>query len=83
MKVAIEEFSNRLSSCAKDSLPKIVLINGNEPLLVEEALDSARKILREAGFAERVKYQVETGFDWSSLTGVGQAMSLFAESRLL
>lgn len=83
MKVAIEEFSNRLSSCAKDSLPKIVLINGNEPLLVEEALDAARKILREAGFAERVKYQVETGFDWSSLTEVGQAMSLFAESRLL
>lgn len=83
MKVAIEDLSQRLKACGPDTLPKIILLNGAEPLLVEEALDSARTIIKEHGFTERLKYQVETGFDWSSLTGVGQAMSLFAEKRIL
>lgn len=83
MKVAIEDLSQRLKACGPDTLPKIILINGAEPLLVEEALDDARKVAKELGFTERIKYQVEPGFDWSSLTGVGQAMSLFAERRVL
>ncbi len=83
MKVAIEDLSQRLKACGPDTLPKIILINGAEPLLMEEALDAARTIIKEHGFAERLKYQVETGFDWSSLTGVGQAMSLFSEKRIL
>jgi len=83
MKVAIEDLGRRLKACDADALPKIILINGSEPLLVEEALDKARAIIKEFGFTERIKYQVETGFDWSTLTGVGQAMSLFAEKRIL
>ncbi len=83
MKVAIEELGKRLQTSTVDTLPKIILINGSEPLLVEEALDDVRRVVKEFGFTERVKYQVETGFDWSTLTGVGQAMSLFAERRLL
>ena len=83
MKVAIEDIGRRLKSCEPSTLPKIILINGSEPLLVEEALDGCREQLKEKGFTERIKYQVETGFDWSSLTGVGQAMSLFAEQRIL
>ena len=83
MKVAIEDLGRRLKSCEASTLPKIILLNGSEPLLIEEALDECRKQLREKGFSERIKYQVETGFDWSSLTGAGQAMSLFAEQRIL
>jgi len=83
MKVAIEDLARRLAACEAGTLPKIIVINGSEPLLVEEALDETRKAVKEHGFAERIKYQVETGFDWSSLTGVGQAMSLFAEKRLI
>ncbi len=83
MKVAIDDLGRRLKACGEDTLPKIVLINGSEPLLVEEAFDEVRKIAKDLGFTERLKYQVETGFDWSSLTGVGQAMSLFSEKRIL
>lgn len=83
MKVAIEELGRRLTACGPETLPKIILINGSEPLLIEEALDDARNVLKKLGFSERIKYQVETGFDWTSLTGVGQAMSLFAEQRIL
>ena len=82
MRVPIEQLVNRLKSSV-DALPKVVLINGNEPLLIEEALDSARDVFKQAGFLERIKYQLESGFDWGSITGVGQAMSLFSERRLI
>ncbi|MCH2191135.1 MAG: DNA polymerase III subunit delta [Gammaproteobacteria bacterium] len=83
MKVAIEDLGKRLKSCESSTLPKIILLNGSEPLLIEEALDECRQQLKEKGFSERIKYQVETGFNWSTLTGAGQAMSLFAEQRIL
>lgn len=83
MRVAIDDLANRLSAASSQALPKVLLINGNEPLLIEEALDQARQVLKEIGFDERIKYQLETGFDWSKLTGVGQAMSLFSERRLI
>jgi len=82
MRVGLEELANRIASSAS-SLPKVVLINGNEPLLIEEALDKVREALKGLGFTERIKYQLEAGFDWSNLTGVGQAMSLFAERRIV
>ncbi len=82
MRVALEELANRLANSASD-IPKVLLINGNEPLLIEEALDQVRESLKALGFSERIKYQLEAGFDWNNLTGVGQAMSLFAERRIV
>ena len=82
MRVPIEQLVSRLKSSV-GALPKVVLINGNEPLLIEEALDQARDVFKQAGFLERIKYQLESGFDWGSITGVGQAMSLFSERRLI
>lgn len=86
MRVTLEEVAQHLNACAGDSskpLPKVILLNGNEPLLVEEALDGIRQVLKHQGFDERLKYQLETGFDWNKLTGVGQAMSLFAARRVI
>lgn len=82
MRVALEELASRLTA-SRENLPKVILLNGNEPLLVEESLDGARKALREQGFTERIKHQLEAGFDWNKLTGAGQAMSLFAERRII
>jgi len=83
MRIAIEELASSLSRQGAESLPRIILINGNEALLMEEALDQIRDVLKSFGFAERIKHQLEAGFDWSAVTGVGQAMSLFSERRLL
>jgi len=88
MRVTLDDLAARLKSSGASSkngisLPKVILLNGNEPLLIEEALDEARQVLREFGFSERLKYQLETGFDWTQLTGAGQAMSLFAERRII
>jgi len=83
MRVAVDELANRLATQGVESLPKIILINGNEPLFIEEALDQVRAALKPMGFDERITLQLEVGFDWSSVTGVGQAMSLFSERRLI
>ena len=83
MRIAIEEIGNSLANQGADNLPKIILLNGNEPLFIEEALDEVRKTLKSFGFAERLRYQLEAGFDWGGVTGVGQAMSLFSERRLI
>jgi len=86
MRVTLDDVAQRLKSCGIDSsnaLPKVILLNGNEPLLVEEALDGVRNALKQHGFTERLKYQLETGFDWNQLTGVGQSVSLFAERRVI
>ncbi len=82
MRVALDELAQRLQSSAPQ-LPKILLLNANEPLFLEEGLDAARDVYKNAGFTERVRYQAEAGFDWSQLAGVGQAMSLFAQQRII
>lgn len=83
MRVAIAELAIKLSGLSAEQLPKVILINGNEPLIIEEALDQVRQHLKSIGFIERLKYQMESGFDWSSITGIGQEMSLFSERRLI
>ena len=86
MRVTLDEVAQRLKACGPEVAnqhPKVILLNGNEPLLLEEALDGVRQVLKQQGYSERLKYQLETGFDWNKLTGVGQAMSLFAERRIV
>ena len=84
MRIALDDLADRLqSSITSDQIPKLILVNGNEPLLIEEALDRVRAVLKASGYDERVKYQLETGFDWSQLNGSGQSMSLFCEKRVI
>lgn len=83
MRVAADELAAQVARVGSDHLPKIILINGREPLLIEEALDQLRESLRGLGYDERIKYQVEPGFDWRQVTGIGQTMSLFSAHRLI
>ena len=86
MRFGTDDLAARLANISPENsavTPRVILINSNEPLLIEEALDVARQALGQAGFSERIKHQLEAGFDWGKLTGVGQAMSLFAEKRII
>ena len=80
MRVASEDLSRQLQN---GQLPKTILLNGNEPLLIEEALDVIRQQLKAADILERIPFTAESGFDWSSLSDAGQSMSLFAEKRCI
>lgn len=73
----------QLAQSLQKTLPQILLISGDEPLQVQEALDSARFAARAKGFGERLSFQTGKGFDWSQLAAESNNPSLFAEQRIL
>lgn len=64
-------------------LAPIYLIAGEEPLLIEEALDRLRHQARQAGFDEREVLHVDQGFDWQRLAAATDNLSLFTDRRLI
>ncbi|WP_153101367.1 DNA polymerase III subunit delta [Paraburkholderia hayleyella] len=64
-------------------LAGLYVVYGDEHLLAQEACDRIRMAARTAGFTERTVFTVERGFDWSSLLGASQSMSLFGERQLV
>ncbi|MBA4177159.1 MAG: DNA polymerase III subunit delta [Leptothrix sp. (in: Bacteria)] len=65
-------------------LKPLYTVHGDEPLLAQEAGDAIRAAARAAGYGERQVFTVSGAhFDWSGVLGAAQAMSLFAERRLI
>ncbi|MDX1404703.1 MAG: DNA polymerase III subunit delta [Woeseiaceae bacterium] len=59
------------------------LVTGDEPLLVQEALDAIRARARDDGFESRELLIATSGFDWGELLNVAANLSLFAEKRIV
>lgn len=66
----------------KGHLP-VYIITGDEPLLIEESCDLIRSSLRAKGFQEREVLHVEGHFKWEYLLECANALSLFAELKLI
>ncbi len=79
MKLRPEQLDDRLAAQA----PAIFLVSGNEPLLVDECLESIRAHAQAVGATERQVHFVERGFDWAGLAGNQANLSLFSAGRLL
>lgn len=75
--------ANQLISSIQESLLPCYLVTGDEPLLVQEALDAIRAGGRQQGFTARELHIATTGFDWAELTGSSANLSLFAEKRIV
>ena len=73
----------QLPAKLRAGLAPVYLISGDEPLLVDEALDLVRGAARDAGFGGRDRYVAERGFDWDVLQRSLDNLSLFAESELI
>jgi DNA polymerase-3 subunit delta len=71
------------SALAKGQLPKVCLITGVEPLLIDEAATALRAQARKAGYGDREVHFIERGFDWDSLLMDANSLSLFANLRLI
>lgn len=78
MKIRAEQCAAQLAR----RLPGVMLMSGDEPLQKQEALDLALRLAREQGFSERLRFELESGFDSAQLIHEWQAPSLFAPRRI-
>jgi DNA polymerase-3 subunit delta len=80
MKLASEDLAGALAA----RLAPAYLVSGDEPLLVGEAVDAIRAAARAAGFNEREVFFIERGNAvWDAVLQASQALSLFAERRIV
>jgi len=80
LKLALE----RLEADLSERLRPAYLVSGDEPLLVGEAVDAIRGAARARGFTERLVFPIERGNAvWEEVMGAAQALSLFAERRIV
>lgn len=76
--------ADQLAPHLAKGLKPIYTVWGDEPLLAQEAGDAIRAAARAAGCTERQVHTVAGAhFDWSSLLGASQALSLFADRQLI
>lgn len=75
--------ANKLRSHLEKSLLPCYLVTGDEPLLVQEALDAIRSRARDEGFGARELFIATTGFDWAELQNTAGNLSLFADKRIV
>ncbi len=62
-------------------LASLYLIEGDEPLLVEESLDALHAALKTQGFTERLTLTIDAQFKRADLDGLTENFSLFAEKK--
>ena len=75
--------ANRFGAHLREPLKPCYLISGDEPLLVQEALDALRAAAREQGFDSRELHVQLDRFDWNAIAAAGSEMSLFASRRIV
>lgn len=78
MRIKAEQLARE---CEKKLLP-VYLISGDEPLLIQEAMDTLRRAAKKHGFHERSVLDVDRYFDWQSLMNEADNLSLFSERKL-
>jgi DNA polymerase-3 subunit delta len=67
----------------KRELAPVYLVTGDEPLQVGETLDAIRHAARRQGYGSREVLDVDLHFNWDRLAAEADALSLFAERRVI
>ncbi len=79
MKVPFRQLQTHLNR----SLAKVYLVAGDEPLLVDEALEQVRAAAMRAGFTSRELHTAERSFKWLDLLAGAENLSLFATRKIV
>lgn len=64
-------------------LSPVYFLSGDEPLQLGEAADAVRSAARREGYTVREVIGVETGNDWPQLAAEAEALSIFADKKLI
>ncbi|MBP9059724.1 MAG: DNA polymerase III subunit delta, partial [Rhodoferax sp.] len=75
---------HQLGAHLQKGLKSLYTLHGDEPLLIQEALDAIRAQARAQGFTERTSHTVAGAhFDWSEVLAAGGSLSLFADKQIV
>ncbi|MDD2920422.1 DNA polymerase III subunit delta [Rhodoferax sp.] len=73
-----------LAAHLQKGLKSLYTLHGDEPLLIQEALDGIRAAAHAQGFTERSSHTVSGAhFDWGEVLAAGGSLSLFADKQML
>ncbi len=61
----------------------VCAVSGDDPLLLSEAVDALRRVLKRLGFTERETETTDRSFPWASWVAQASMGSLFAEQKLI
>lgn len=76
--------AEQLAAHLQKGLRPLYTVHGNEPLLVQEAVDAIRAAARVQGHAERTSHTVSGAhFDWGEVLAATQSLSLFADRQMV
>lgn len=75
--------ADQLARQLDKAIPPVILICGDETLLIEEAADRIRQKARKAGFTERELHHTDANFSWQHLIQNANSLSLFSEKKIL
>ncbi|EAT11419.1 DNA polymerase III subunit delta [Bermanella marisrubri] len=73
----------QLAQHLQQSLLPFYVVSGDEPLLSQEIGEQLRSVARQQGFTEREVHHAEHNYNWSELYDSANAMSLFAERKII
>jgi DNA polymerase-3 subunit delta len=79
LKVPFRQLDRHLN----ERLAKVYLVAGDEPLLVDEALEQVRSAAMRAGFTSRELHTAERSFRWTDLLAGADNLSLFATRKIV
>ena len=77
-------YADHLAAHLKQGLRSLYTVHGNEPLLVQEAVDAIRATARQSGYTERTSHTVQgANYDWGDVVAATQSLPLFADRQLV
>ncbi|GLY61724.1 DNA polymerase III subunit delta [Pectobacterium carotovorum subsp. carotovorum] len=79
----IRLYPEQLTAQLHEGLRGCYLVFGSDPLLLQESLDSIKRIAQQHEFSEHFSFTLDLHTDWDAIFSTCQALSLFASRQSL